>query len=123
MALRLSRTTGCGEFLTLAGAGIIIDLISQAINQVRADPNDVVLRIHDGSRGATIDVMFPTPHTFLFDGVHINKGNICFISGGRSQENREYELPLANPDVVGELVKVIEIRAKTHRKTKAALNC
>ena len=121
--LNLYRETGHGEYLTLAGAGIMIDLIAQAILKVGADPNDVVLRVRDGRNGAAIDVMFPTPHTYLFDSVHIHEGNICFVLGNGWKEENAYALPLANPDIVDKLVEAIQRRAKKHRKTKSMINC
>ena len=120
--LKLTRETGNGEYLTLSGAGIMIDLIAQAIIKVGADPNDVVLRINDGSRGASINVMFPTPHTFLFDMVHISEGNLCFVLGGQWKEENAYALPLADPDIVDKIVAVIKKRASKHRKTKSMIN-
>jgi hypothetical protein len=124
MGLKLYQATGNGQFLTLAGVGIMIDFVHKAIEKVGADPNDVVLRLHDGSRGASVDIMFPTPHTFLFDSLHIDKGNLCFTIGGirTGMEENNYELPLANPSIVDELVNAILKRAKKHRKTKSALN-
>ena len=121
--LKLYRHSAKGEYLTLAGAGIIIDLIHQAIQEVGADPNDVVLRVKDGGQGAAIDVMYPTPHTFLFDMVHIEGENLLFVlGGGWSKEENAYSLPLANPGLVKELAEIILKRAKTHKKTRVAIN-
>ena len=130
MSLKLYRETGKGGYLTLAGAGIIIQVIGDAAFEAGADPSDVVLKVRDGSMGAVIDIMFPTPHTFLFDGVHIDNRDgadfLVFVLGGnnsRTREDQRYALPLANPNIVSELAEVIKVRAKQHRKTRAALDC
>lgn len=130
MSLKLYRETGAGHYLTLAGAGIILQLTQEAILEAGADPSDVVIKVRDGSIGAVIDIMFPTPHTFLFDGVDIRHKDgadfLTFVLGGnnsRTTEDKHYSLPLADPNIVQELVKAIHVRAKKHRKTKAALNC
>ena len=123
MSLKLYRETGNGEYITLAGAGIIIELIHDAIQTVGADPNDVVLRFTDGNRGSSIDVMFPTPHTYLFKTTHIRNGEIRFELPSPSEMDEKYNIPLANPDVASEIADAIRKRAKKHRKTRIALNC
>jgi hypothetical protein len=130
MGLKLYRETGKGGYLTLAGAGIMLQVVREAILEAGADPSDVVLKVRDGSMGAVIDIMFPTPHTFLFDGLHIgNKDGadfLAFVLGGnnsRTTEDKHYAIPLANPNIVQELVKAIQTRAKKHRKTRTALDC
>lgn len=123
--LQLYQETSKGSYLTLSGAGILIDLIHQAIIKVGANPNSVVIRIKDGSLGAVIDFMFPTPHTFLFDSVYIHEGEVRFYLGGgpaHTANERKMAISLANPKIVEELAETILKRAKKHRATKAAIN-
>lgn len=123
--LQLYQETNKGSYLTLSGAGIIIDLVHQAILKVGANPNNVVIRVRDGSMGAVIDFMFPTPHTFLFDSVYISKGEVKFHLGGGpaySSNERRMAIALANPKIIEELAKAIIKRSKKHRATKAAIN-
>lgn len=123
--LKLSLATKSGEFHTLAGVGIMVDLLHQAVEQVGADPSEVVLRFKDGSKGAEIDVMYPTPHTFLFSGVKIEDGHIVFNLGRTvwlSINNEQKKLPLADPNLPKMLGDMIKTRAKGHRKTKSALD-
>lgn len=121
MNLLLYQETNKGKYLTLTGAGIIIDLLHRAIKQAGADPSQVVVRIHDGSLGATIDMMYPTPHTYLFERVQIYQGELTFYLGGAANNPELVKVPLANPDIVEEIVNIINIRAKNHRKTRSAI--
>lgn len=126
MSLRLYSATGNGEFLTLAGARILMDIIEEAVLEAGANPSDVIVKIRDGHMGAVVDIMFPTPHTFLFDSVHISEGNMEFVLGNlnsRTTDEQRYSLPLANPNISSELAEIIKLRAKKHRKTRSALNC
>jgi hypothetical protein len=116
--------TGNGEYLTLAGAGIIIDLLHEAIKEVNVDPSEVVLRVKDGALGARVDVMYPTPHTFLFEGVEVDGEKLMFYLGKSQWHHNDnlMSLPLADPDIAKALAKAICERAKKHKKTREALN-
>lgn len=125
MSLKLYRATGNGEYLTLAGVGIITEILLEAMQIAGADPNDVVLRFKDGSRGAHVDVMFPTPHTSLLEVVHIMDGEIRFmLKMPKSVDAKDefYKLPLADPNVADKISDAIMIRAKKHRRTRIALS-
>ena len=125
MSLKLYRKTGNGSYLTLAGAGVITEILLEAMQIAGADPNDVVLRFTDGSRGAHVDVMFPTPHTALLELVHIVDGEIRFMlkmPHSVDAEDKYFELPLANPDVADKISDAIMVRAKKHRRTRIALS-
>ena len=126
MSLKLYRATGNGHFLTLACTRILMDIVEEAILEVGVNPSDVIIKIRDGHMGAVIDIMFPTPHTFLFDGLHIKDEHVRFVLGNnntRTTEDQRYSIPIANPNVVDEIVKAIKMRAKNHRKTRSAINC
>lgn len=123
--LKLSLETGNGEYHTLAGVGIISDILEQAMTEVGADSSDVVLRFRDGNLGARVDIMYPTPHTMLFEGVKIENGHLTFHLGRAKWLAREpsHRVPLADPDIAKEIAKIIQEKAKTHKRLRKALKC
>jgi len=121
--LRLSRETGNGWYFTLPGVGIIVTIINDSLQEAGVDPNDVVLNFHHGNRGNYIDVMYPTPHTYLFNGFQLEDGEISFrIGKDQWSDDAVREFPLANPDLAKEIAKCVLERAKTHKATRKKLN-
>lgn len=77
--IELTRETGNGQYYTLTGMGILIELISEAINISGVGPADVFVRFQKSN--TRFDVMFPTPHTILFENCSIEEDKFDFRLG------------------------------------------
>jgi len=124
--IELVRETGMGEYYTLTGLGILVELIMDAVEISGANPADVFLKFQRS--GTVFDVTFPTPHTILFENCRIEDGKLKFNLGKASWNYKLREvvknqkaLPLADPAFTKQLADCIIERSTTHRATKRAL--
>lgn len=121
--LKLSRETGNGWYFTLPGVGIIVEIINEAIQKAGANPNDVVLKFTHGNNGNFIDIMYPTPHTYLLSSFRL-EGELIKFSVGQDRWSKfdRREFPVADPNIAASIANSIKDRAKSHKATRQALN-